>query len=201
MAIVDPMAPQSIHVARDTSVSNERLNEERLEHARTVKERETVGPRRVITVTEPDGSSKTYRTRDKIWRGPGCIRSGADWEALKRSKDIICLTSSQYAINNDLPEARYIIGEKALTTSNGIKGPREIVTPLDFARPPVPESREFSQGRWLEVGELYAGSDGTEVFDECLADGRIKDRRSLLDRAKSAAKKALSPKTSSKAAQ
>ena len=199
--LVDVLAPQRITVHRDTTVSDERLKEERLEHAKTVKGRHTVGPRRTIVVTEPDGTSKTYRTGDKIWLGPGCIRSGTDWEDLRRNKDRVEQTDSQHAIANDLPEARYIINPdgKALVARTGVKSPGEIVCALDFARPPSPESRSFINGRWLEAGQIDPGSDGTEKLDELLAKGWVIDRK-LIDRVKTAAKKVLAPKSSKKAA-
>ena len=199
MAIVDPLVPQQITVHRDTNVSDEQLLEEIAKHVKQVKYRDSVGPRRTIIVTEADESSKTYRTGDKLFHGPGCIRSGIDWEALKRNKDRVSLTDSQLAVNNDLPEARYIIGEKALTTRTGIKGPREITSALDFARPPRPERREFTQGRWMEAGELDPGTDGTEKLNELLAKGSVVDRK-LVDKVKTAAKRVLSPKTTKKAA-
>jgi len=200
MALVDPLAPQQVVVHRDTSVSDEQLLEEIAKHVKQVKYRDSVGPRRTIIVTEADESSKTYRTGDKLFHGPGCIRSGIDWEALKRNKDRVSLTDSQLAVNNDLPEARYIIGEKALTTRTGIKGPREITGALDFARPPYPERREYIQGRWVEPGALDPGSDGTEKLNELLAKGAVVDRK-LVDRVKSAAKRVLKgSKSSSKAA-
>ena len=46
MAIVDPHASQQVTPHRDTTVSNERLNEERADHGKQVKDRDTVGPRR-----------------------------------------------------------------------------------------------------------------------------------------------------------
>ena len=195
MAIIDPLMQQQISVSRDTTVSDERLREERAAYALEVKHRDSVGPRRTITITDPDRTSRTFRTGDKIWLGPGCVRSGTDWEALRRDKDIVSLTDSQYAINNDLPEARYIIAPhgKAIITRTGIKSPGEIVTALDFARPPYPESRSFINGRWLEVGELDPGSDGTEKLNELLALGRVIDRK-LIGRATTAAKRMLSPK-------
>jgi hypothetical protein len=186
-------------VHRDTTVSDERLNEERVSHAKTAKERDTVGPRRTIVVTEPDGSSKTFRTGDKISRGPGCIRSQADWEDLSRQKDLLCLTESQWSINNDRPESRYIIDPdgKAIITRRGIKSPREIVSVLDFARPPDPATRTTANGNTVEVGEWFPGSDGSEVFERLLSKGPVVDRK-FTDKVRTAAKKVLS-KTTKKA--
>lgn len=191
MALIDGLEPQKVMVSRDTTVSNERLNEERAKHAATAKHRQSVSPRREITVYESDGSSRTYFTGDKVWHGPDCIRSGVDWSAMVRKKDIIVQTESQHAIANDLPEARYVIAPdgKALCSSSGIKSPGEITTAADWARKPNPDRRDFINGRWLEPGELEPGSDGEEKLRELVKAGFIRERK-LRARVKAAIKKA-----------
>lgn len=119
---------------------------------------------------------------------------------MQKSKDIVSLTDSQFAINNDLPEARFVIADgPAMVTRLSIKCAREIVTALDFARAPYPETRSFINGRWLEAGEIDPGSDGTEKLEELVAQGRVVDRK-FIDKGKTSAKQALSKtRTSSKA--
>lgn len=191
MSLIDPYEVQKIHISRQPW-SNEERDRRNKELIRQAVDEHITGAGVTIKIIDPEGGSNTYYEGDPIRRGAD-VRSSADFESMKRKRDVLTVSRSQILINTNDPAARYVVNPQgtSIVVADGIFVPEQVINEQNCHTPPDPAVRQKVRGGWIEVGELHPGIDGAELLAQLVARGAVIDRK-LVDKVLTAAKKTLS---------